>query len=80
MLDPVVCDVERDHRHGDAIKLGHQTRLTVDGSLQHRQVGRPAGELDEGARDLFAAFDRAEFGAGEAAGVRPTISATSVKE
>ncbi len=66
-LDPVARDVARQHRHGDAIKLGHQTGLTVDRTLQDRQVGCPAGELDEGARDLFAAFYWAELGADEAA-------------
>jgi hypothetical protein len=49
--------------------LSYQTGLTVDRTLRDRQVGRPAGEIDEGARDLLAAFDRAEHGAGEAAAV-----------
>jgi hypothetical protein len=69
VLDPVACDVERDHRHGDAILLNHQTRLTVDRTLQESQLGCRAGDLEDGARDLLAAFDRAELGADEAAAV-----------
>jgi hypothetical protein len=34
-FDPVARDVERVHRHGDAVPLGHQTGLTVDRALQN---------------------------------------------
>src|SRR6266536_2358291 len=33
-LDPVACDVEREHRHGDAVLLSHQTGLAVDRAYQ----------------------------------------------
>src|ERR1019366_3787032 len=69
VLDPVACDVERHHHHGDPILLSHQTGLTVDPTLQDRQVGCLAGDIDEEARDLLAAFDWAEHGADEAAAV-----------
>lgn len=57
--DPVVCDVERVHGHDDAVLLGDQAGLTVDGALQERQVGQPAGESDEAARELLGALERA---------------------
>src|SRR5215831_11585144 len=70
VLDPVARDVEREHRHGEAILLSHDTGLAVDRTLQERHVaGRPVGELDPGARDLLAAFDGAQEGGGEAATV-----------
>ena len=69
MLDPVVCHVERHHHHGEPILLSHQTGLTVDGTLQDRQVGCPAGDIDDQTRDVLAAFNRAELGADEAAAI-----------
>jgi len=39
VLDPVACDVERVHRHGDAVALGDQAGLAVDRALQDRQAG-----------------------------------------
>ena len=70
VLDPVACDVEREHRHGDAVLLSHQAGLAVDGAFQERHVaGRPVGDFDPGARDLLAAFDGAQEGSGEAAAV-----------
>jgi len=69
VLDPVACDVECHHHHGDAIFLRHQTGLAVDRTLQDRRVGCPAGDIDEQARDLLAVLDRAELGADEAAAV-----------
>lgn len=68
-LDPIAHDVECADRHCDAVDLGHETGLTVDRALQDRQVGCPAGDIHIGARDLLAAFDRAEVGLGEAAAV-----------
>jgi hypothetical protein len=50
VLDLVACDIERHHRHGDAILLSHQTGLTVGRALQDRQVGCLAGDIDDGAR------------------------------
>jgi hypothetical protein len=68
--DPVACDVEREHRHGDAVLLSHQTGLAVDRTLQERHVaGRPGGDFDPGARDLLAAFDGTQERGGEAAAV-----------
>ena len=55
MLDPVTCDVEREHRHGDAILLSHQTGPNVDSTLQNRQVRCPVGDIKDGVRDLLAA-------------------------
>ena len=70
MLDPVACDVEREHRHCDAVLLGHQPGLAVDRAFQERHVAwHPVGDLDPGARDLLAAFDGAQEGNGEAAAV-----------
>src|SRR5260370_29577413 len=70
VLDPIAGDVEREHRHGDAVLLSHQAGLAVDRALQERHVaGRPAGDFDPGARDLLAAFDGAQEGNGEAAAV-----------
>jgi hypothetical protein len=62
VLDPFAHDVERDHCHGDAILLNYQTGLTVDRTLQDRQVGDAAADIDDQVRDLLAAFDRAEEG------------------
>jgi hypothetical protein len=67
--DPPVCDLEREHRHGDAVLLGDQAGLAVDRALQDRQAGWPAGEVGQVARDLLAALDRAQRGAGQAAAV-----------
>jgi hypothetical protein len=70
VLDPVASDVEREHRHGDAVLLTDQTGLTVDRTLQERHVAwRPVGDFDPGSRDLLAAFDGAQEGSGEAAAV-----------
>jgi hypothetical protein len=70
VLDPVACDVERENRHGDTILLSHQTGLTVDRTLQERQVECPTGDIDAQARDLLAAFDWAKVSdADEAAAV-----------
>src|ERR1700728_4423867 len=71
VLDPVACDVEREHRHDHAVLLSHQTGLAVDGAFQERHVaGPPAGDLGPGACDLLAAFDGAHEGHGETAAVR----------
>ena len=44
VLDPVTVDVEREHRHGDAVLLSHQAGLAVDRALQDRHVaGGPFG-------------------------------------
>jgi hypothetical protein len=40
VLDPVACEVERVHRHGDAALLGHQTGLTLD-RWSRLRAGRP---------------------------------------
>jgi len=69
VLDPVACDVEREHRHGDAILLSDQTGLSVDRTLQNRKVRCPAGDIEDGARDLLTALDWAELGADDAAAV-----------
>src|SRR5215813_8470051 len=70
VLDPVARDVKREHRHGDAVLLGHQPGLAVDRALQDRQAGCPAGDVEAGAGDLLGAFDRAERdGADQAAAV-----------
>ena len=69
VLDPVAGDVERHHHHGDAVLLGDQAGLAVDRALQDRQAECPAGDIDVEARDLLAAFDRAELGGDEAAAV-----------
>jgi hypothetical protein len=53
VLDPFAHDVERDHRHGDAILLNYQTGLTVDRTLQDRQVGYAAADIDGQVRDLL---------------------------
>ncbi len=50
--------------------LSHQTGLAVDGAFHERRVARcPVGDFDPGARDLLAAFDRAQEGYGETAAV-----------
>jgi hypothetical protein len=67
--DPVACDPERVHRHGDAVPLSHQTGLTINRTLQERHAGCRTDPADEEASDLLAAFDRAEHGADEAATV-----------
>jgi hypothetical protein len=68
--DPPACDGEREHRHGDAVLLSDHTGLAVDRPLQERHVaGCPAGEIDQVARDLLTALDRAQRGAGQAAAV-----------
>ncbi len=70
VLDPVAVDVEREHRHGDAVLLGYQAGLAVDRALQDRHVsGAPFGQVDNVARDLLAALDRVQRGGGEAAAV-----------
>jgi hypothetical protein len=45
--DPFAHDVESDYRHGDAILLNYQTGLTVDRTLQNRQVGYAAADIDD---------------------------------
>src|SRR5712691_1739669 len=67
--DPVAGEVERDHRHDDAVQLGHQAGLAVDRALQDRQAGYPAGEIEGIARDLLGALDRADRGADQATAV-----------
>src|SRR5262249_2330269 len=70
VLDPVPCDVERGHRHGDAVLLSDQAGLAVDRALQDRQAGCPVGGGEHVARDPLGAFDRAERdGVGQAAAV-----------
>jgi len=70
VLDPVASDVEREHRHGDAVLLSDQAGLAVDGAFQEHNVAeRPVGDLDPGPRDLLAAFDGPHEGNGEAAAV-----------
>ena len=50
--------------------LSHQPGLAVDRALQDRHVaGCPAGDIDDVACDLLAAFDRAQRGADQAAAV-----------
>jgi hypothetical protein len=44
-----------------------QAGLTVDRTLQDRHAGYRTGPINEEARDLLAAFDRAQDGADEAA-------------
>src|SRR6516165_6379880 len=70
MADLVACDIEREHRHGDAVLLAHQAGLAVDRALHDRQAECPVGEADQIARDLLVAFDRVESGGDEAAAVR----------
>ena len=67
--DPVACDVDRHHGDGDALLLSHQTGLTVDRALHERQVGHSAGHVEGVARDLLAAFGRAEHSGDQAAAV-----------
>src|SRR5260370_25833612 len=70
VLDPVACDLDGAHRHGDAVLLSDQAGLAVDGPFEERPVaGCPAGDFDPGARDLLAAFDGAQECSGEAAAV-----------
>src|SRR5215471_15917111 len=70
VLDPVPCDVERGHRHGDAVLLSDQAGLAVDRALQDRQAGCPVDGGEHVARDPLGAFDRAERdGVGQAAAV-----------
>jgi hypothetical protein len=69
VLDLAVCDIERQYRHGDAVQLGDQAGLAVDGAFQERQAGCHPGNFDAGERDLLAAFDRAEPGGDEAAAI-----------
>jgi hypothetical protein len=69
--DPVACDVEREHGHDETVLLGHQAGLAVDGAFHERHgAGGPAGDFDPGARDLLAAFDRAQEARDEPATVR----------
>jgi len=70
VLDPVACDVEREYRHDDAVLLGDQAGLAIDRALQESQARCPADDIEGGAGDLLAAFDRALGDrADEAAGV-----------
>jgi hypothetical protein len=46
VCDPAACDVERVHRHGDAVLLSDQAGLAVDRALQDRQARCPASEAD----------------------------------
>jgi len=67
VLDLAACDVERVHRHGGAVQLGHQAGLAVDRALKDRQAG--SGPFGEEACDLLGAFDRAEHGCDESAAI-----------
>src|SRR5215472_8572291 len=69
VLDPAARQVECVHRHGDAVPLSHQAGLAVDAAFQDRQAGCPGGDVDEEARDLPGAFDRAEHRADQPAAV-----------
>jgi len=52
--DPVACDLEREHRHGDAVLPGYQAGLAVDRALQDRHVaGCPGGEVDDIAGAIY---------------------------
>jgi hypothetical protein len=70
VLDPVSCDLERVHRHGDAVALGDQPGLAVDRALAERHArGRAVEQGGDVACDLLAAFDRVRRGADQAAAV-----------
>ena len=58
--DPVARDLEREHRHDDAVLLSHQAGLAVDHAFTDRMVAGPAGQLDPGAGDLLASLDRVQ--------------------
>src|ERR1700684_4738352 len=68
--DPVFGDPEREHRHGDAVLLSDQARLTANRALQERHaVGCPLHQIGKVPRDLLGAFDRVERRADETAAV-----------
>lgn len=64
--NPPTCDLERDHGHGNARLLDDQAWLAVDRALEDRHRGCARGDFDIGARDLFAAVERAERGPDQA--------------
>ena len=68
--DPVASDVEREHGHDQAVLLGHQAGLAVDGTFQERhRADCPVRDFNPGTRDLLAAFDRVQEAGGEPAAV-----------
>ena len=69
MFDLLAFDVEGENRHSAAVLLSDQAGLTVDRTLQERHVWRPAGDIDEDARDPLGAVDLVEHGADQAAAV-----------
>jgi hypothetical protein len=70
VLGPVACDVECEHRHGDAVLLSNQPGLAVYRAFQERGVaGRTVGDFDPGACDLLARLDRGQECNGQAAAV-----------
>ena len=52
--------VEREHRHGDAVLLGHQAGLAVDRALQERRAVARRRRSRRGTGDLLAALDRVQ--------------------
>jgi hypothetical protein len=44
VLDSIAYEVEREHCHGDAVLLSHQTGLTVDRALQERNASREVAQ------------------------------------
>ena len=69
MLDPVACEIEGHHRHGDAVLLTDEAGLAVNRALHHGQTGCPVGEIGGGPRHLLAALDQLEHSADQAAAV-----------
>ena len=70
VLDPVACDLEREHGDGGAVVLGYEAGLAVDGAFEECHAGGlAAGDVDPGAGDLVGAFDGVQEGDGEAAAV-----------
>ena len=68
VLDPVACDLEREHRH-DAVELGRQAGLTVDRTLEDCGVDCPADDPGVEARDLPGTLDRAQGGGNESSAI-----------
>jgi hypothetical protein len=54
--DPVGSDVEREHRHGDAVELSDQAGLAVDRALQDRHAGCPAGQAGQEVSGVVTAL------------------------
>jgi hypothetical protein len=70
VLNPVACDLEREHRGRDAVLLAHQPRLAVDRAFKQRRAVRGVlGDFDPRARDLLAAHDWVNEGEGAPAAV-----------